>query len=187
MDFFPGCERQAPQSWRNNGACNVPHQWWLGNCFPIMQEFNKITDWGVLTLWCSDFFYLVEGLLGWDLRMVWNKLETLCSRWCSSSVLHDESLCFEDFVPWPEGVYEAYVILHVLMNDLAGFFLLNIDYSLWQGLYSTSFKVPDVYGVFQFKVEYQRLGYTSLSLSKQVCYVCMILHSNKILSHIGAF
>ncbi|KAL2498417.1 Dolichyl-diphosphooligosaccharide--protein glycosyltransferase 48 kDa subunit [Abeliophyllum distichum] len=37
-----------------------------------------------------------------------------------------------------------------------------------KGLYHTSFKVPDVYGVFQFKVEYQRLGYTGLSLSKQI-------------------
>lgn len=37
-----------------------------------------------------------------------------------------------------------------------------------KGLYFTSFKVPDVYGVFQFKVEYQRLGYTRLSLSKQI-------------------
>ncbi|KAL1566573.1 Dolichyl-diphosphooligosaccharide--protein glycosyltransferase 48 kDa subunit [Salvia divinorum] len=37
-----------------------------------------------------------------------------------------------------------------------------------KGLYHTSFKVPDVYGVFQFKVEYQKLGYTSLSLSKQI-------------------
>ncbi|KAL8555991.1 hypothetical protein ACS0TY_003704 [Phlomoides rotata] len=37
-----------------------------------------------------------------------------------------------------------------------------------KGRYYTSFKVPDVYGVFQFKVEYQRLGYTSLSLSKQI-------------------
>ncbi|PIN02319.1 Oligosaccharyltransferase, beta subunit [Handroanthus impetiginosus] len=37
-----------------------------------------------------------------------------------------------------------------------------------KGHYYTSFKVPDVYGVFQFKVEYQRLGYTSLSLSKQI-------------------
>ncbi|KAH1084446.1 hypothetical protein J1N35_024207 [Gossypium stocksii] len=37
-------------------------------------------------------------------------------------------------------------------------------------LYSASFKVPDVYGVFQFKVENQKLGYTSLSLSKQVSY-----------------
>jgi hypothetical protein len=39
---------------------------------------------------------------------------------------------------------------------------------LCQGLYSVSFQVPDVYGVFQFKIEYQRVGYTSLSLSKQV-------------------
>ncbi|GER40041.1 glycosyltransferase 48 kDa subunit [Striga asiatica] len=37
-----------------------------------------------------------------------------------------------------------------------------------KGLYYTSFKVPDVYGVFQFKVEYQRLGYSSFSLSKQI-------------------
>uniref|UniRef100_A0A0D9WWR9 Dolichyl-diphosphooligosaccharide--protein glycosyltransferase 48 kDa subunit n=1 Tax=Leersia perrieri TaxID=77586 RepID=A0A0D9WWR9_9ORYZ len=37
-----------------------------------------------------------------------------------------------------------------------------------KGVYSTSFKVPDVYGVFQFKVEYQRLGYTGLSLAKQI-------------------
>ncbi|OVA18652.1 Dolichyl-diphosphooligosaccharide--protein glycosyltransferase subunit WBP1 [Macleaya cordata] len=37
-----------------------------------------------------------------------------------------------------------------------------------KGLYSTSFRVPDVYGVFQFKVEYQRLGYTTLSLSNQI-------------------
>ncbi|XP_057814963.2 dolichyl-diphosphooligosaccharide--protein glycosyltransferase 48 kDa subunit [Cryptomeria japonica] len=37
-----------------------------------------------------------------------------------------------------------------------------------KGLYYTSFQVPDVYGVFQFKIEYQRLGYTSLSLSKQI-------------------
>ncbi|EOX91183.1 Dolichyl-diphosphooligosaccharide-protein glycosyltransferase 48kDa subunit family protein isoform 2 [Theobroma cacao] len=36
-----------------------------------------------------------------------------------------------------------------------------------KGLYHASFKVPDVYGVFQFKVDYLRLGYTSLSLSKQ--------------------
>lgn len=37
-----------------------------------------------------------------------------------------------------------------------------------QGLYTASFRVPDVYGVFQFKVEYQRLGFSSLSLSKQI-------------------
>ncbi|KAK2982693.1 hypothetical protein RJ640_001661 [Escallonia rubra] len=30
----------------------------------------------------------------------------------------------------------------------------------FQGVYYTAFKVPDVYGVFQFRVEYQRLGDT---------------------------
>lgn len=41
---------------------------------------------------------------------------------------------------------------------------------IWQlqGHYFTAFKVPDIYGVFQFKVEYNRLGYTSVALSKQV-------------------
>ncbi|KAF3660690.1 Dolichyl-diphosphooligosaccharide--protein glycosyltransferase 48 kDa subunit [Capsicum annuum] len=37
-----------------------------------------------------------------------------------------------------------------------------------KGIYYTSFKVPDVYGVFQFKVEYKKLGVTSLSLAKQI-------------------
>uniref|UniRef100_A0A803LP26 Dolichyl-diphosphooligosaccharide--protein glycosyltransferase 48 kDa subunit n=1 Tax=Chenopodium quinoa TaxID=63459 RepID=A0A803LP26_CHEQI len=47
-----------------------------------------------------------------------------------------------------------------------------------KGLYYTSFKVPDVYGVFQFKVEYQRLGYTSLSLAKQMAgfFVFTLVH-----------
>ncbi|XP_012855018.1 PREDICTED: dolichyl-diphosphooligosaccharide--protein glycosyltransferase 48 kDa subunit [Erythranthe guttata] len=46
-----------------------------------------------------------------------------------------------------------------------------------KGLYHTSFKVPDVYGVFQFKIEYQRLGYTTLSLSKQVnIHSCVSFH-----------
>ncbi|KAK6128463.1 hypothetical protein DH2020_037795 [Rehmannia glutinosa] len=47
-----------------------------------------------------------------------------------------------------------------------------------KGLYHTSFKVPDVYGVFQFKVEYQRLGYTSLSLSKQVSHHVLLVFQN---------
>ncbi|KAL5754732.1 hypothetical protein ACOSP7_022952 [Xanthoceras sorbifolium] len=47
-------------------------------------------------------------------------------------------------------------------------YVLKTLFTDQKGLYHTSFKVPDVYGVFQFKVEYQRLGYTSLSLSKQI-------------------
>ncbi|KAF3643173.1 hypothetical protein FXO38_20772 [Capsicum annuum] len=36
-----------------------------------------------------------------------------------------------------------------------------------KGVYYTSLEVPDVYGVFQFKVEYEKSGVTSLSLAKQ--------------------
>lgn len=36
------------------------------------------------------------------------------------------------------------------------------------GKYSVQFKLPDVYGVFQFKVDYNRLGYTHLYSSTQV-------------------
>lgn len=34
--------------------------------------------------------------------------------------------------------------------------------------YAVTFKVPDVYGVFQFKVDYNRVGYTRLSSATQV-------------------
>ncbi|GBG79164.1 hypothetical protein CBR_g28880 [Chara braunii] len=37
-----------------------------------------------------------------------------------------------------------------------------------QGRYSVSFCVPDVYGVFQLKVQYRRLGYATLDLSRQI-------------------
>ena len=36
------------------------------------------------------------------------------------------------------------------------------------GNYVAAFKVPDVYGVFQFKLNYRRHGYSSLSLAEQV-------------------
>jgi len=39
------------------------------------------------------------------------------------------------------------------------------------GKYSVQFKLPDVYGVFQFKVDYNRLGYTHLYSSTQVSMV----------------
>lgn len=57
------------------------------------------------------------------------------------------------------------VLVSSSINSWVKFVQLHV---LFQGRYFTSFKVPDVYGVFQFKVEYERLGYTSLSLSKQV-------------------
>ncbi|KAF8405173.1 hypothetical protein HHK36_010073 [Tetracentron sinense] len=69
---------------------------------------------------------------------------------------------------WSGTSWEPYVV-----NDVQVQFSMMSPYVLktlstdQKGLYSTSFKVPDVYGVFQFKVDYQRLGYTTLSLSKQ--------------------
>jgi len=37
-----------------------------------------------------------------------------------------------------------------------------------KGKYSTSFELPDVYGVFTFKVDYQRPGYTPLQAISRV-------------------
>ncbi|KAK3033842.1 hypothetical protein RJ639_034260 [Escallonia herrerae] len=56
-----------------------------------------------------------------------------------------------DIYEWSGTRWEPYVA-----NDVQVQFYMMSPY------------VPDVYGVFQFKVEYQRLGYTSLSLSKQI-------------------
>ncbi|THU64351.1 hypothetical protein C4D60_Mb01t25580 [Musa balbisiana] len=70
---------------------------------------------------------------------------------------------------WSGSSWEPY-----LADDVQVQFYMMSPYVLktlstdQKGLYSTSFKVPDVYGVFQFKVDYQKLGYTSLSLSKQI-------------------
>lgn len=38
------------------------------------------------------------------------------------------------------------------------------------GKYESIFKIPDVYGVYQFKVDYSRIGYTSLYSSTQVIF-----------------
>lgn len=36
------------------------------------------------------------------------------------------------------------------------------------GIYEAKFKIPDVYGVYQFKVDYDRVGYTRLYSTTQV-------------------
>ncbi len=41
--------------------------------------------------------------------------------------------------------------------------------SICQGRYYAKFKAPDVYGVFQFILEYRRPGYTNVILKEQVC------------------
>lgn len=123
-----------------------------------------------LSFW---LFNLVQGLFCWSIWVVWHKLGTLRGWWSASSVLHDEPLCSKNPLNWPEGA-----VLSTLTSTLAHNcfttqcmpHLIHFPCHSLQGLYYTSFKVPDVYGVFQFKVEYQRLGYTSLSLTKQVLF-----------------
>lgn len=72
------------------------------------------------------------------------------------------------------------VLISSLINSWVKFTGLHV---LFQGRYFTSFKVPDVYGVFQFKVEYEKLGYTSLSLSKQVITDPLIFYFNIFKNH----
>ncbi|EEF37224.1 dolichyl-diphosphooligosaccharide--protein glycosyltransferase, putative [Ricinus communis] len=83
--------------------------------------------------------------------------------------IKDELDFYVEIYEWSGKSWEPYVA-----DDVQVQFYMMSPYVLktlstdQKGLYQTSFKVPDVYGVFQFKVEYQKLGYTSLSLSKQI-------------------
>jgi oligosaccharyltransferase complex subunit beta len=38
------------------------------------------------------------------------------------------------------------------------------------GVFSTSFTIPDVYGVFKFSVEHRHLGYSSISSTTRVSH-----------------
>lgn len=81
----------------------------------------------------------------------------------------DDLEYFVEIYEWSGTNWEPYVA-----DDVQIQFYMMSPYVLKalstdkKGLFHTSFKVPDVYGVFQFKVEYHRLGYTSLSLAKQI-------------------
>ncbi|XP_065875198.1 dolichyl-diphosphooligosaccharide--protein glycosyltransferase 48 kDa subunit [Euphorbia lathyris] len=83
--------------------------------------------------------------------------------------IKDDLEFYVEIFEWSGKSWEPYVA-----NDVQVQFYMMSPYVLktlstnQKGLYHTSFKVPDVYGVFQFKVEYQGLGYTTLSLSKQI-------------------
>ncbi|PWA43282.1 dolichyl-diphosphooligosaccharide-protein glycosyltransferase 48kDa subunit family protein [Artemisia annua] len=83
--------------------------------------------------------------------------------------INDDLEYLVEIYEWSGSSWEPYVA-----NDVQVQFYMMSPYVLKtmssdkKGLYLASFKVPDVYGVFQFKVEYQRLGYTSLSLAKQI-------------------
>lgn len=45
------------------------------------------------------------------------------------------------------------------------------------GVYEAIFKVPDVWGVYQFKVDYDRIGYTRLYHSTQVLGISIVYYS----------
>lgn len=83
--------------------------------------------------------------------------------------INDELEYSIEIYEWSGTSWEPYVADDVqLQFYMMSPYVLKTLSTDKKGLYSTTFKVPDVYGVFQFKVEYQRLGYTSLSLSKQI-------------------
>ncbi|KAK8558719.1 hypothetical protein V6N13_098359 [Hibiscus sabdariffa] len=83
--------------------------------------------------------------------------------------INDELVYSVEVYEWSGSSWEPYVAddVQVQFYMMSPYVLKTLSNDK-KGLYSTSFKVPDVYGVFQFKVEYQKLGYTSLSLAKQI-------------------
>ncbi|PIA55632.1 hypothetical protein AQUCO_00700148v1 [Aquilegia coerulea] len=83
--------------------------------------------------------------------------------------INDDLEYFVEIYEWSGTSWEPYVAddVQVQFYMMSPYVLKTISTDQ-KGLYYTSFKVPDVYGVFQFKVEYHRLGYTSLNLAKQI-------------------
>ncbi|CAH8331149.1 unnamed protein product [Eruca vesicaria subsp. sativa] len=75
-----------------------------------------------------------------------------------------------EILEWSGKSWEPYVAddVQVQFYMMSPYVLKTLSTDNKEGLFHTSFKVPDVYGVFQFKVEYEKLGYTTLSLSKQI-------------------
>ncbi|KAH7282521.1 hypothetical protein KP509_35G034400 [Ceratopteris richardii] len=70
---------------------------------------------------------------------------------------------------WTGKTWKPYVAddVQVQFYMMSPYILKTLNHN-GQGLYTTSFQVPDVYGVFQFKLDYNRLGYTTLAISKQI-------------------
>ncbi|KMT08495.1 hypothetical protein BVRB_6g137840 isoform A [Beta vulgaris subsp. vulgaris] len=83
--------------------------------------------------------------------------------------INDELEYSVEMYEWSGTSWEPYVADDVqLQFYMMSPYVLKTLSNDKKGLFHTSFKVPDVYGVFQFKIDYQRLGYTSLSLTKQI-------------------
>nr|XP_009613013.1 dolichyl-diphosphooligosaccharide--protein glycosyltransferase 48 kDa subunit-like [Nicotiana tomentosiformis] len=83
--------------------------------------------------------------------------------------INDELEYSVEIYGWSGKSWEPYVADDVQVQFyMMSPYILKTMSTDKKGVYYTTFKVPDVYGVFQFKVEYDRLGYTSLGLSKQI-------------------
>ena len=69
-----------------------------------------------------------------------------------------------------EGNWEPYVSDDVQMEfvRIDPFVRTKLSLNKSTSSYGIDFKLPDVYGVFQFKVNYARLGYTFLNSATQV-------------------
>eukprot|EP00271_Cylindrocystis_brebissonii_P003343 TRINITY_DN1419_c0_g1_i1.p1 TRINITY_DN1419_c0_g1~~TRINITY_DN1419_c0_g1_i1.p1 ORF type:complete len:438 (+),score=98.09 TRINITY_DN1419_c0_g1_i1:152-1465(+) len=74
-----------------------------------------------------------------------------------------------DIFEWSEHKWVPYVAddVQVQFFMMSPYVLQNLSHN-GDYTYYTELHLPDVYGVFQFKVEYQRLGYTTLALSTQI-------------------
>ncbi|KAL0792058.1 hypothetical protein Bca101_063435 [Brassica carinata] len=83
--------------------------------------------------------------------------------------IKDDLVFSVEILEWSGNSWEPYVAddVQVQFYMMSPYVLKTLSTDK-KGMFHTSFKVPDVYGVFQFKVEYEKLGYTTLSLSKQI-------------------
>lgn len=48
------------------------------------------------------------------------------------------------------------------------YYRVPLEKKIGSSLYSTTFKAPDTYGVYQFKINYHRPGYTFLDIATKV-------------------
>lgn len=109
----------------------------------------------------------VSGVQHCHWNVVWGTLGPVWRRWYPARVCEDRSLRQnlpqEKWYAILESVWINNSQWHLVVNHYTCCFIIFLG-----GKYSIQFKLPDVYGVFQFKVDYNRLGYTHLYSSTQV-------------------
>ncbi|GJY03711.1 dolichyl-diphosphooligosaccharide--protein glycosyltransferase 48 kDa subunit, partial [Tanacetum coccineum] len=95
--------------------------------------------------------------------------------------INDDLEYLVEIYEWSGSSWEPYVAYDVQVQFyMMSPYVLKTMSTDKKGLYLASFKVTDVYDVFQFKVEYQRLGYTSLSLAKQAKFQFVLLDTTNM-------